>query len=78
MASFKIKVGLAGDLAASRMKVDIVCLPDERDGYRLTTCSPSSAAVRAYTSAPWRGTKTPGISDGASVTKREDTIYGIN
>ena len=37
MASFKIKVGLAGDLAASRMKVDMVCLPDERDGYRLTT-----------------------------------------
>ena len=56
------------------MKVDMFCLPDERNGYRLTTCSPSSAAVRAYTSAPWRGTKTPGISDGASVTKGEDTI----
>ena len=46
MASFKIKVGLAGDLAASRMKVDMVCLPDERNGYRLATCYVLQAAPR--------------------------------
>ena len=42
MVSFKIKVGFAGGSAASRIMADRDCLPDERNGYRLAVCSPST------------------------------------
>ena len=70
MASFKIKVGLAGGSAASRIMADRDCLPDERNGYRLAVCSPSThRGTYIYEYAAARHPDTS-ISDGASVAER--------
>lgn len=81
MVSFKIKVGFAGGSAASRIMADRDCLPDERNGYRLAVCSPSThrgTYIYEYAAARHPDTSTSTVLRLRKVKIRYDIDWGAD